>query len=645
MDATEAGRFLNRYKAIAASSRLPQLVALTTVDEFRRFRTPFFYGLYSFEEEFTHVGDYVRAHVADVPETTRDVVGLLALASRFSQEGILDSFVLKLLGLSERSPFRLTQLFGLSFPRILRVEERRVRFAHPLLAQEGLRQIYGENWSERLADLACEFLEKCVAAAGPSSAALMRLLTGMFIARDFWGDESERKRQFSELVLTIQNEAGQHRVLEKLRDLCPQEAHFWNHLGRHHMYVMRSEYHKTEACLLKAIELDEDNSIHHHALAMAYRFEIRRRLGALRRRSDTGTAIESVRDLYQKASAAFGKVRTLAPTDEHGYITHIQLVCEIIQQLFRISAAPDYGRLLAEPSPASEWCRVELNEAEDLLRRVKALQPPNEYSDMTVACQAKVQECYGRFESMINSLKLLLVRGGVFRAPVRRMLANAHYGRQKYLWHKTSSTDLASIRDLMLENLEEDEPRERDLLMWFQAARRLPDFDDLEAIDRFSRWAVRQPSADAYYYLYILHFIRFRQKITADYRNVMDSIDRCQSLHVRSGRPRSYEWLAKAPTWFPVAHESELGEWDYARNRFTKTEALATIDASIKRIKGPQSGSLALGPLDVFFVPGSEFLPGRDEGAQVTAQLGFSYEGLRAWGVVAADGRGAAPNA
>jgi hypothetical protein len=189
----------------------------------------------------------------------------------------------------------------------------------------------------------------------------------------------------------------------------------------------------------------------------------------------------------------------------------------------------------------------------------------------------------------------------------------------------------------MLENLDEDEPRERDLLMWFQATRRLRTFDDLEALDRLNRWALRSPSADVFYYLYIVHFIRYRQQITDDYRKVIENIERCQSLHVRSGRPRSHEWLAKAPTWFPVIHETGLGDWDYARNMFAKTDALTQIDATVKRIKGPQAGVLSLGPLDVFFVPGTEFLPGRDEGAEVSAYLGFSYEGLRAWGAIARD--------
>jgi len=182
------------------------------------------------------------------------------------------------------------------------------------------------------------------------------------------------------------------------------------------------------------------------------------------------------------------------------------------------------------------------------------------------------------------------------------------------------------------------------LFLWFQASRRLDDFDHLEAIDRYSRLAVQRPSTEAYYYLYILYFIRLYQGISEDYRMVVDNIDKCRNVNIRSGRARSYEWLAKEPTFFPVAHESELGKWDFGRNVFTNTEPLETIEAVIKQIKGPQSGWLSLGHLEIFFVPGTEFLPGRDENATVRLFLGFSYEGLRGWSVSRAPRGDGAPD-
>jgi hypothetical protein len=195
------------------------------------------------------------------------------------------------------------------------------------------------------------------------------------------------------------------------------------------------------------------------------------------------------------------------------------------------------------------------------------------------------------------------------------------------------SRDLKKIYTLMSENLEEDSSNTYDLLMWFQAYRRLSDFEILEAIDRFGNWALREDSVEAHYYLYILYFIRWRQGILGDHRLIIEHKQKCSNSAVQLGRTRSYEWYADKPVWCPLVHQSELGEWDNTKNFFDNTEPLAKVDGVIKTIKGPQSGLLALGPLDVFFVPGNEFLAPRDLNKNVKFCLGFSYDGLRGWRV------------
>ena len=62
-------------------------------------------------------------------------------------------------------------------------------------------------------------------------------------------------RNFAELINDIETSAGRHEVLEALTGHFPDEAHFWNHLGRHQIYEMRSDYEKAEKCLECAVQL------------------------------------------------------------------------------------------------------------------------------------------------------------------------------------------------------------------------------------------------------------------------------------------------------------------------------------------------------------------------------------------------------
>lgn len=234
---------------------------------------------------------------------------------------------------------------------------------------------------------------------------------------------------------------------------------------------------------------------------------------------------------------------------------------------------------------------------------------------------------------MVESLRNLLTRPNILRPPVRRSIANAYYARGHRNWKNMKSHDLDQVHDLMAQNLEEDPANVRDLRVWFQAYRRLINFDILEAIDRLSSWAMREDSAEAHYYLYILHFLRWRQGILQDHRSVIEHIGKCRALAGKIARVRSFEWLAKTPPSCPLVHQTELGRWDDSTNFYENTDPLALVGGTVKLIKGPQSGQLALGPFEVFFVPGNSFFPAKDENKETQFYLGFSYDGFRAWRV------------
>ncbi len=126
--------------------------------------------------------------------------------------------------------------------------------------------------------------------------------------------------------------------------------------------------------------------------------------------------------------------------------------------------------------------------------------------------------------------------------------------------------DLQKVYFLMKANIEEEVFSPWDIWMWFQAYRRVPQFDMLEALNLFNRLAMRNDLIEAYYYLYILYFIRWRQGILGDFRRVLNNIAECQRLAGKISRTRSHEWLGNEPVWCPLIHQSELKEWDQRSN-------------------------------------------------------------------------------
>jgi hypothetical protein len=239
--------------------------------------------------------------------------------------------------------------------------------------------------------------------------------------------------------------------------------------------------------------------------------------------------------------------------------------------------------------------------------------------------------CLGQFQEVIAALQTAIDRAVTGRPHLRRLMATAYQVERKGDWRKMKAGDVVRIYRLMSENLEEEPARGSDVLMWFNAFRRMKEFDLLEAIEKFHSWSLLENSVEAEYYLYCLYFLRWQLGTLTTHGVVQEHMDRCRELAGSRRRVFSREWFARSPDWCPLINEAEIGEWDDVSQFFKHPESLARTEARIKNIKGPQSGVLRIGPFEAFFVPGEDFLPGRDEGKRVDCYLGFSYVGLRAW--------------
>jgi hypothetical protein len=242
----------------------------------------------------------------------------------------------------------------------------------------------------------------------------------------------------------------------------------------------------------------------------------------------------------------------------------------------------------------------------------------------------RLAKLYGRFE-LIETWEGMLGRTSE-PLQLRRAIASLYLARRERKWVSLSEKELRRIVDLIEANLRFDPTDERDIRMWFQAMRRLPDFNYYEAIDRLEAWASRTDSVDAHYYLYILHFLRWRGEGDDAEKIVQEHIE--ASARGRIGpRGYSYEWFALEPTWCPLVNSLELGEFDRQHGFFRDTRRLAYLTGTIESIR-PQAGTIRLGRLlRAFFVPPADIRETSHLNEMVHFYLGFSYEGFRAWSV------------
>lgn len=643
MEREEAAAFRSRYaERTEDQRRRVRLEQISTSKDpsLARYRSPFFYGLITYEREFQGIDRYIETHLEGINYRARKIMLYLALVTRYSQIGIDERLVLSLLGLHPDTRLDLDEAIGQGPARLILRHGRQRKLLHPLIAEEVLRKLLGghegDGWKDGLKDLSTDLINDVVRVMGGDSIETNRLFVQLFILRDLWYETRSKGRpRFAELIGAIPSMAGQHQVLQLLTEACPQEAHYWNHLGRHHFYEMRQDFSQAEAYLMKAVDLSPDDSYHHHSLGMVRRFWVEHRLSELFQRTEAPSAehvLEEVQDLVDRAAASFAKARELNPEDEHGYITQIQMILHVAERLVRASGKGGLNAASKSAGHFSEWLRTSLVTAEDLLSRVQHMRGQGNPSNYELTCASKLSGLYGDFDRVIHTWEAMLQKTGG-PSDVRRALASAYYARCKRVWSALSDDELRRIIGFMESNLREDPTNDRDVRMWFQAYRRVPEFSYLEALDRLEAWATRSDSLDAHFYLYILHYLRLREGAARSEELVLGSLDKCKQL-ARGRRSHSYEWLGSKPHWCPLVHHSELGEWDKAVGFYPYAQTLALVTGTIETIKGPKAGTIRLGErIRAFFVPSTHQWASKDINAVVQFYLGFSYDGFRAWAV------------
>jgi len=186
----------------------------------------------------------------------------------------------------------------------------------------------------------------------------------------------------------------------------------------------------------------------------------------------------------------------------------------------------------------------------------------------------------------------------------------------------------------MLENLAENPGSGSDVRLWLRAFRILPEFTLSESLERVGTWAILSEDIDAYYYLYVLHYVHLARGALASLTEVRKNIEICRRKAPPLISKRSFEWWASDSLSrpCPLVHHSELSGWERNSDFWSNAEKLGYVDGVVDEIRSPQAGSILMNGLPVFFVP-ARLLSSTDVNVKVKFHLGFSYEGLRAWNV------------
>ncbi|MGW4947242.1 P-loop NTPase [Actinoplanes sp. NPDC004185] len=651
MQPAEAAEFAEVYEhqaeTDAGKEQIRRLGRLDFVAPPAQWLSPFFFGLCAYERRFSGLQEFVRRHVSNLSPARRQVAKYLALATRYGQLGLPVHLLRYWLTEQWSDPMsgrtldeELRDLLGDDLRHITVIDGSTARLMHPQVAERVLEQLLGgsdpDKWLINLSDASVEFVDQLTGALGPNNLQTLRLLENLFVRRTR-ADEN-RGGNFSELISSLPKQSA-HRVLERLTATCPNEPHFWNHLGRHLAYEIRAEYSKAEDYLLTAVELSHgEDAVHLHTLGQVRRIAIEQQLRSVLDNNERSVTAEELRDKiggkFQLAMEAFARARVKSPGSEHSYITPVQLVLHVLERLRRASGYDNLPELIGGDSAVADWVSEQFASAETLLeeyRNVKA-GPMGISSRHFRDVERDIEALYGNIDFLMEEWRAQL-EDNEERASIGRALARAHVRRARRNWARLEEWELREIEVCLDNAMRSTRPTDSDLRTWFQAYRRLPEYNELRALDRFSSVVQHIDSLEAHYYLYVLHFMRWYRGDEFSQDAIRSHIEKASKLARSANSQWSYEWMGVTPEWCPLAHFSELGEW--SGSFWNYVAPLKRVSGVIQDIEGPQFGTIRVGEgrLMARFNPRERFRRARDENALVDFFLGFSYEGLRAWEV------------
>lgn len=645
MSITEARRFLGIYRARAPRDRHPLLDKLVSERPEDRshglYRSPFFFGLYAFERDFEKVESYVGASVFETADTIRRHLSMMALISRYSQLRMPMAAINTLIGLDPvATASELEAAFGDGPSRLIFCDGQTATIKHPLLAEAILKNVLQPSdndnpdaWRGPLVDFCISTIQEFAEKGLGHNERILEILYDLFLERQT--SQGSNRTNFAELMEDFHSPQGERSVFETLCQEFPDNSRFLSHFARNINYRKTGTFEEAVWFAERSIALDAGEDDHHHILGMIYRFEIERKLEACRTYPQKlNEIVDSIDPLFSKAAESFQKARNLRPDNQFPLITPIQMTLHTLESLFSLERGGDFISFLEGSDAVAAWCRGKLDYAEWLFDSLHQLEANSQPSERRVRCDAHLSRLMGDFGAMLSRLRSLLKRSDVAKGPVRRLIAIS-YLKQIGAHAGDDIGAYQEIAELSAENLAENPGGVLDLRNWIRAYRTLPSFAMSKAIDRVTRAANVSDDVEPLYYSMILHFMAHRLGFPASLAEAKRYAEMCKHKSASVSSKKSYEWVANDALRRPLqlVHHSEIGEWSKEQEFFAGVQKLGRVEGRIDEIKSPQAGTILVDGMPAFFVPRSDFRRAADTNRLVTAFIGFSYEGLRAWNV------------
>ena len=623
----------SRYTGTEKSAKLAEIHNILTGNSQPYQRTPFYFGMLSYEKDFVAADGYFEkfAKAVEDKELQRKFLIYLALSDVYADKALPESLFKTVFGVDERQIFKLENYFDEAdgvLTSLIQIETvgnvRFLRPKYPFFSKTLLKKLLRKankpediGWYENLGMYCKEFIEE----SARSSAA--DILENDIIQPMFIGSSKEREGEhFTKLVEDIQKE-DRINIFATLHNHFPENPHFCSHLARYYA-LEEKDRQKALEYADRAIRLSPNDPLLHHMKGMCIFYIMGERMDNVKRNlkakisPDPEELSYITETLLSQAEDEFLKSREIQQKahhdDEYGYIPNIQLLLRTFD--FYVQANGETKRHVI--SEAKEPYIIWLDKAHSLLEDARRMHEEGEETEHFITCETNLWQQYEDYSFLLEKLNNQLNKSS-HPALIRRQLAQIYMKKDEE--YKTSIKANERILTLMNENMKTDGSSVFNFIIWFKAARYSTVLSTDETLTRLAQWNTANPSIDLTFYSFVFNAIKAIEGSSEAVILAKKYLQECQKLG-GNNRIGIKEWYGTAPQGIVS---------NYERKNQPEANDLYEVTGYVKEYQHAGNAVILLDcGLEVFFKPSINGITQSSLNHNVKFFLGFSYDGLRA---------------
>lgn len=664
-----AVNFKNTFSAYASQKnnrlqRIKQLETITGDDSYIGQRSPFFYGFYTFQEEYNLLQSLGRT-ISSCSDKEKTLLNSLALITIYSQNVcVAFSELREILGMDDTGSliniYVMLEELPSALSKLMVIRENGFRLCHRIIAEKVLLILHDpkDQYKELkyvLKRATENYIRVLYQIYGGENERVDGILKELMIDRAYI-DADVQKTKFSPLVEAIPHWTDKKALFELLIECFPENPHYYNHMARLLAFEDKQnnilpQYEEAVKMAQAAIDVATESqvsvSIHRTTRGYIYGQWIINKIKAatdLKRENRYAegypTLIDSIRELYSLASSEFEGSRESAEVhDSFSYFPQINLECGIIQQLVKYDRDRTLRQLVEQEPAFKAWYDEHFSIAAELTARM------SERLDNNTRLQEEAQhKLKGVAENPADAVRRQLIKLlQSNKAEDRRRSRTVIYGAfvmNGCKWGTFDQNLLEQAEQCFRQNViaADGAHKVSDVGTWFELYRRCRYFQATDA-----QTFIADYMEDGYrkeYLLSLLAFILYEAgtagvSSTAVTAHITES-QRLARLHgLNTARERDCFVTAKS-TGCPIVSVAEI------RRDGGEPVGLKTFKGRVTAVEHTHGTILLDGlNLDVTFIPNptsvnsdsQRIFSREDKNCPVTLNLMFSYSGLRGWNV------------